>query len=221
MKYCKDCDVHYDTPLESCLFCSSKLETIEGVESYYKYTPYQSKSKGAKLIYRLLNYLNILSILTSLYIDLTFNKQMTFSLYVISSNLYAMILLMIIYYQPKWLTKLIMFTILTIAFVIGIGIIGSDYQWSIDYVFPLSIILNELMLMVLVIFNRKRWHEYVIFLLMVSLIGIAPFILNLTGVTVVTWPGIVSGFLSLAVWIGIFFLSSRSTKEELKRRFHF
>ena len=87
MKYCKDCDVHYDTPLESCLFCSSKLETIEGVESYYKYTPYQSKSKGAKLIYRLLNYLNILSILTSLYIDLTFNKQMTFSLYVISSNL--------------------------------------------------------------------------------------------------------------------------------------
>ena len=44
--------------------------------------------------------------------------------------------------------------------------------------------------------------------------------LNLVNVTEVFWPGYLSGFFSLAVWIGVFFLSSKNTKEELKRRFH-
>ena len=119
-----------------------------------------------------------------------------------------------------WTSKLVKTMIVTILAVILIGLSIRDYSWAIDYVFPFAIMSNILLLSVIIIFNKKKWFDYFSSLIIITIIGFVPGLMNLLSVTTIEWPSMVCFFYSAFTLLGIVFLPSKSSREEFKRRFH-
>lgn len=219
MKYCKTCHVHYDSDLEHCLLCNGDLEQEGEAVSVFKFTE-MTKRSTSKFFIRFFIYLNIISALVSLYLDLNNGLPLSWSLVVTITSIYAIIMYIILAVPTIWTSKLVKTMIATTLAVILIGLSIRDYSWAIDYVFPFAIVSNILLLSVIIIFNKKKWFDYFSSLIIITIIGLVPGLMNLLSVTTVEWPSMVCFFYAAFTLLGIIFLPSKSSREEFKRRFH-
>ncbi|MFA5560827.1 MAG: DUF6320 domain-containing protein [Acholeplasmataceae bacterium] len=220
MKYCKNCKMQMDTTSSECLFCNETLKVLSDEKTDYMFAVVK-KRKPNHYIARLLNILNVISALLVLYVDYRANNSLTWSPVVAIANLYVIIFITTIRIKTNWTTTFSKTIILTLLALIFIGIALQDYHWALDYVLPLGISFNILLLLILLFFNRKKWFDYAINLLILSIFALVPGILQLFNRLIIApWPSIVSFFLGLAVIIGIIFIPSKENKEEFKRRFH-
>ncbi|MFP4178398.1 MAG: DUF6320 domain-containing protein [Acholeplasmataceae bacterium] len=218
MKYCKTCRISYDTPLEHCLFCGQGL-TDDGVETNYSFTPH-AKHRGLKHFNRIFIFVNAISALIALFLDYRTGLPLTWSLIVAISNLYAIALFLILYVKSFWTTKLTKAIMVTVVLIGFIGLSIRDYGWALDYVFPLGITANILLLTVLLLINRKRWYDYSVHLFSLCLLGLIPALFDLLNVLDTRWPSIVCYLTGITTLLGMFLLSSEESKEEFRRRFH-
>lgn len=220
MKYCKTCDIHYDTTVDHCIFCNSELKSEPNKVYEYNYRPYIKHKTHGLFIYKLFLLLNIISVIICTYLDYIKDSHLYWSLIVSVGHVYAMILYSFLYYKIHWLTRIIWIIIATTLSVLGIAYITNDTSWAIDYILPFSIITNILISKILVLSRMKRFFDYLMHLFIVSLIGVVPLLLNIFNVTTTRWPSTVAFLYSIIVLITIFVLTSKETKEEFKRRFH-
>jgi hypothetical protein len=119
-----------------------------------------------------------------------------------------------------WTSKLSKSIIITAGSLILIGLSIRDYAWAIDYVLPISLMTNIFLISILIVVNKKKWFDYFSSLIIITLIGLIPGLLNLLRVTTVLWPSLVCFAFSAFTLLGIFFLPSKSSRDEFKRRFH-
>lgn len=218
MKYCKTCKISYDTPLERCLFCNQSLED-DGDKTSYSFTPHVKKRR-LKHANRIFVFINTVSALIALYLDYGNNASLTWSLIVAISNLYAIVLFLILYVKSVWITKLTKTVILTVMVILFLGLSIRDYGWALDYVFPLGITSNIALLIILLLVNRKRWYDFSVHLLSVSVLGLVPALFDLLHVLDTRWPSILCYLTGMTTLLGMFLLSSKESKDEFKRRFH-
>lgn len=219
MKYCKTCHLHYDTTLEHCMFCNGELESENADTLSYKFTIMQKKP-ASRFFTRLFYFLNIVSIIVSLYIDYADGLPLEWSLIVSITNLYAIIMFIILAVPTIWTSKLTKSIIITVLSVILIGLSIRDYAWAIDYVFPFAVMSNIFVITILILANKKKWFDYFASLIIITIIGLIPGLMNLLRLTQVQWPSLVCFAYSAFSLIGIFILPSKSLREEFRRRFH-
>jgi len=219
MKYCKTCRVHYDSDLEHCILCNGDLEQEDQTVSVFKFAEMTRKSTS-KFFIRLFIYLNITAALVSLYLDLNNGLPLSWSLVVAITSIYTVIMYIILAVPTIWTSKLVKTMIVSILAVILIGLSIRNYFWAIDYVFPFAIISNILILSMIIIFNKKKWFDYFSSLIIITIIGLVPGLMNLLKVTTVEWPSMICFFYAAFTLLGIVFLPSKSSREEFKRRFH-
>lgn len=219
MKYCKTCRVHYDSDLEHCLLCNGELEHSDDKESIFKF-PEMTKKSSSQFLIRFFIYLNIIAAIVSIYFDYANGLPLSWSLVVTVTTLYAIAMYIVLAIPTIWTSKLVKTIILTVLAVILIGLSIRDYSWAIDVVFPFAIMSNILLLSILIVFNKKKWYDYFSSLIIITIIGLVPGILNIFNVTVVQWPSMVCFFYAIFTVLGIIFLPSKSSREEFKRRFH-
>jgi len=219
MRYCKTCQINYDTNLEHCLLCGGDLKFDSDDHSTYKF-PEVTKRKKSNFYFRFFIFLNIICALITMVIDFISGSNLSWSLIVTSTNVYSILFIFILLNPNFWaskLTKLILSSIL-VAVIIGLSI--NDYTWAVDIVFPLTIVSTMLLLTILILTNRKKWYDYFAPLFIMSLIGLIPGLLLILDVTFIHWPSVVSFLYSSITLLGIIFLPSKSSREEFKRRFH-
>lgn len=220
MKYCKNCNMKMDTTLHNCLFCNEELTKVSEDKEVYMFAPVHKKQKKSYLT-RVFILLNFISALVSIFLDSRDNPILTWSLVVAISNLYVIIFILIVKIKTNWTATFSKAVILTLLALIFIGLAIRDYSWSLDYVLPLGLILNIVLLLVLLFFNRKKWFDFAINLFILSIFALIPGILQFFDqIIVIKWPSIASFFLGLSVLLGLFFVPSKASKEEFKRRFH-
>jgi hypothetical protein len=219
MKYCKTCHVHYDSDLEHCLLCNGELEQKSDAETLFKF-PEMTKRSTSKFLIKLFIYLNLIGAAVSLYLDFSNGLPLTWSLVVSITTLYAIFMYFIFAFPTIWTSKLVKTIILSVLAVILIGLSIRDYSWAIDIVFPFAIMSNMLLLSILIVFNKKKWYDYFSSLIIITIIGFVPGLLNIFNVTEVVWPSMICFFYSIFTLLGIMFLPSKSSREEFKRRFH-
>lgn len=219
MRYCKTCQIHYDTDLIHCIFCNGELEIPEDDQTSYKFKPI-TKKRHLGFFFRLFVFLNFISIFLSLTIDYLTGMPISWSLVVSSTNVYVIAALFILLYPSFWASKFTKMMVATILVVILIGLSIREVSWAIDYVFPFTAMSVSLVLTALIISNRKRWFEYFPPLFISILVGLLPGLLILLKVAQVHWPSLVSFIYSAVTLLGIIFLPSKSSREEFKRRFH-
>jgi hypothetical protein len=219
MKYCKTCHVHYDTPIDHCILCNGELETEGTNHLTYKFTEMQKKP-ASRLFIRIFYFLNIVSVIVSLYLDFADGLPLEWSLIVSITNLYAIAMFITLTVPTIWTSKLTKSIILTVLSAILIGLSIRDYAWAIDIVFPFAVLSNILIITILILANKKKWFDYFSSLLVITIIGLVPGLLNLFRVTTLQWPSLICFAYSAFTLFGIFILPSKSSREEFKRRFH-
>ena len=219
MRYCKTCHIHYDTDLENCMLCGGELEHQENDLSVYKFKEMSKKSK-ANFFYRLFIFLNFMSIFITLALDYLSGLPLSWSLVVSVTNLYTVVLIMILGNPNFWASKLTKVMISTVLVVILIALSLRDYSWAVDFVLPLATGSTIFVLSILIITNRKKWFDYFAPLLIITLVGLIPGLLFLLDLLNVIWPSIVCFSYASITLLGMIFLPSKSSREEFKRRFH-
>jgi hypothetical protein len=220
MKYCKTCKVHYNTPLDHCMLCNGDLDDDKKNETIYKFQDYVKKGVSSKFFFRLFYYINIVSIIVTLYIDYQQGLPLSWSLVVGITNIYAIVMFAILTNPTLWTSKLTKSIVLTVLSVILIGLSIRDYDWAIDYVFPLAVLTNTFLISILIITNKKKWFDYFVSLIFISIVGLIPGLFNLIKITNVQWPSLICFSYSAFTILGIILLPSKSSRDEFKRRFH-
>ncbi len=220
MKYCKTCHVKYDTNLSKCLLCEGNLDHIDGTtKSVYKFTPY-TKTRNPRRFQRLFLFVSGLSSAISLYLDLIDGSPLSWSLIVLASSAYAVILYLILFVPALWTSKLTKSLLVTLSGLIFVGLATRDHAWALDIVFPLGILINLILLSIMVFADRKRAFDYGFNLAILAMVGLIPGLLNLLGALSIVWPSVVTFIASATILVGMFALSTKEAKEEFKRRFH-
>lgn len=220
MKYCKNCEVHYDNPIEKCLICHNQLENENDTEIVNKFPPYIQKKHTRSIIVRLNLLLNILSILLSILINYSVESTLSWSLIVSVSNIYLILLVNLIVSKQNAALKVTYMVLLTTIEIIAIGFLLKDIHWAIDIILPFSMISTTLFLTIFTLSTKYRWQDY-IFLLLLSVVGnILLILLNIFNVTVTKWAVYGSFIYGLVTLIGLIVFLPKSVKEELLRRFH-
>ncbi len=219
MKYCKTCHLHYDTPLKHCMLCNGELEHEDQKEVAYKFTEIKQK-RTSKFFYRLFIFVNIVSILISMFIDLSDGLPLSWSLIVSITNFYAVVMFILLTVPTIWTSKLTKSIIVTTGSLILIGLAIRDHHWALDYVFPFAIMANILLISILIVFNKKKWFEYFSSLIVITIVGLIPGLFNLLKITQDTWPSVACFAYAIVTLLGIIFLPSKASREEFRRRFH-
>lgn len=219
MKYCKSCKLNYDTDLEKCLFCNQTLENHGETEPMFKFA-ILTKKRHTHFFYRFFIFINIISALVSIYIDYLGGLPLSWSYIVALTHAYVVTMFILMWSASLWISRISKIIVVSILSIILLGLAINDASWAIDYVFPLSIMANMLMLSLIIIFNRKKWFEYFGNLFIISIIGLIPGLLNILRVTVVTWPSAASFTYASVTLLGMIALPSKASREEFKRRFH-
>lgn len=220
MRSCNNCKVTYDTPLKHCIFCESELSINELDRSTYKFTPFQKRGSWV-FFYRLFLFINLLSAGVALYVDYTSGASLSWSLVVAISNLYAVVLCTILYVPTVWTSKVTKGMVVSIMAALFIGLAIRDHRWALDFVFPLGVMANTLLLSILLLANRSRWFDHAVSLFGICLFGLIPGVLNFFGSIGTHWPSIACFVYAIATLLGMVVLSTKESREEFKRRFHF
>lgn len=219
MRYCKTCNIHFDTDLENCLLCGGELEIPEDDLSVFKFKVV-SKKPRSNFYYRLFIFLNIMSVFITLTLDYLSGLPLSWSLVVSVTNLYSVMLLLTLGSPNFWVSKLTKTMIFTVSMVVLIGLSIQNHSWAVDFVFPLAVSSTSLVLTILIFVNRKKWFDYFASLFIIVLIGLVPGLLVLLKTVTIVWPSYVSFIYSILTLMGMIFLPSKNAREEFKRRFH-
>lgn len=222
MKYCKTCNLHYKDQQKNCIFCNNELVKMDSEENIAYAFPQYKKKNSSSFIFKLLCFLLFFASAVCMYLDFIYKNQhrFTWSILVFISSLYCIVLMYTIFKEGNWIAKFILSTLFTSVEVICIGLCIHHYHWAIDYVFPFSLMFNLIFLILILIVHKKSWYDVFYYLLCHCILGVIPSILNLCRVTKTTWPSTACLFISIAIFISLFFLKGNSSLKELKRRFH-
>ena len=216
MAYCKQCHLHYVSDQTHCVLCHQILEVDQ--KETKSYFPTFKKNKTLAPIIKYFMYLNLMSILITLIVDAQ-DLVFDFSLIVSLSNLYAIVLASFIFLPEFWTTKISKILILTLLSLLGLTVLIRETYWFIDYVLPLTLIANILLVGIAGLFYKKN-DDLLFQLLMLIVLGFIPGLLQMIGITSFDIPSQVSFFLSLTIFIYIFLFQRKLLFEAIKRRFH-
>lgn len=224
MKYCKTCNVTYNSPLHNCMFCNNPLEQENEEQEVNYFPPITKQPKAKKFVIKLLAFLFIITNITCLFLDITDDKtgtQLSWSLYVFSATLYALLLLLLLLRKCSIIKKLNMIFFLTILELLAIGIVSETYHWATDYILPFGIILSTMTMTSFLFGKRTKLYDNTIYVILASALFIFPLLLLLLGITKTTWPSIACIFYCIITLLSLFYFRTEEIKNELQRRLHF
>lgn len=216
MAYCKHCQIHYASDQKKCVLCQQALvDDTTQVKSYY---PTFKKQKTLAPLIKYFMYLNLMSIIITLLIDAQ-DLQFEFSLIVSLSNVYAIVLASFIFMPEFWTTKISKFLSLTLIGLLILTLVIQETYWFIDYVLPLTLTANILLVGIVGLFYKKN-DDLIFELFVLIVLGFIPGLLQITGFTQDHTPSLIGFMLSLTLFIFIFLFKRKLLFEAIKRRFH-
>lgn len=218
MNKCNFCKINIVDNSISCPLCGGALEKIETSENTYPNV--YRKTRVINIIFRILVLLAIISIFVSIMSNFYFGFTYKGSLTVGLAFLYA---LWVVYLFKKegagYRLRTFGAIIGGILLVSSIDFTFESKLWSINYVLPAAIILMDVIVLFLMIFNRRNWQSYILILGGVFVISIVPIILVFIGV--ITSPAMaqISFGICLVSLFAVLLLGGPRVKQELHRRF--
>ena len=117
-------------------------------------------------------------------------------------------------------TKISLTVFWGLIYTVVIDAVFGFTRWSINYVLPGAIFLIDVVLIILMIVDHRNFQSYMVFEIVMIVVGLIPIILMLTDV--VTSDAVCqAAFLSSVIlFLGTLILGGRAAWTELQRRFH-
>ncbi len=225
MKKCNNCNVKFNTNRLSCPFCHRILIETDEQKKYQEYPNYIPEKPKNYLIYKIFIFISILVSVAAVIVNLLFleyfDNKYWFAI-VLGGLFFLWILVAVtIISKNNIILKLILqgITIGIVLYTIEINTSLRDW-WSVIYVIPSIITLIEVATSVLMICIPKKAQSFMLYLILLSIIGIVPFIVVLLKELRPLWLSLVCMIVSVVILFGIFFFGSKELKDELNKKMH-
>lgn len=219
MGKCKQCNVTIRDNTTVCPLCQCVIEQDEHREDVYP--DIWNAEKKMKLFSNICLFA-VLVISAGLGVWNYFVGEHPWCVIPIASMFYLFVFLRVVILSSKgYRVKILLPVILGILLVIVIDIITGFYGWSVNYVLPGGVLLADLIIVIMMIVNKRRWQSYMIMQIGMIAVSIVPIILWLMpgGITRPLVSLIAFG-VSLFLFLGTLIIGDRAARGELKRRFH-
>ncbi|MDD3191664.1 MAG: DUF6320 domain-containing protein [Bacilli bacterium] len=218
MKKCPTCQVDVNSSRTTCPLCGEKLEGQGGQATH---PPYQFEKQKINLALRILLFLSIIAISSTVLINfLTFHGDF-WSFYVVLGILYMWILLRSTIMSNRNIAMRLLIQMISISLLcIGIEEVSRSSGWALEYIVPFTCIASTVAIVIVILSKKMRYNDYLLYLLTAILISFVPLILYWTEVVQILWPSIAAAGVAFITVVGMLLFSDRATKDELKKRFH-
>lgn len=222
MKYCNACKARVANPLEHCPLCYATLNAIGEEPEMDSYPDYHGAAKRYNLILRILLMLSVAAAVICLTINLLVSKSFLWSLLVIANIAYCWLAISTAL-RKRYSAG---FKLLAQVFYLGALLVVIDQMtdtnvnWAYDYALPLLFCSAILTMTIVCLARRLRLREFILYFILIALLGFIPLILLGVGVMQTSWPAIVSAVYGGLSLISLFVFADSATRMELKKRFH-
>lgn len=221
MKYCESCKVSVDNPVQRCPLCYGMLTPKDNQPEFPSYPALLQKAERYNLIYRALIALSLAVSVTCLTINLLTNRSVLWSLIVIGNILYMWVAISTAVRSRSKLGFNVMIQAISLAFLLVIiDWLSGHSNWALNYVVPFVFITATFSITMIIIVRRMDLRSFILYFFLTALIGFIPLLLMAVGQVTVLWPSLASALYSGLSLIGLFIFADRTTKQELKKRFH-
>ena len=219
MSKCLNCKIEILDETERCPLCHSILEQTESLENMYPEVHYRFRRMD--FISRLYLFLAILIEAALIELNIFHYNGIWWSVIPGLILLYGyLVLRYAVIGRSGYRSKSFILTLVFVLSAIAADLVTGYKGWSLDYLLPLAIILMDVSILILMIYNRRFWQSYIIVQLFMVICSIVPIALYLLGLekqmNMAFLPMMVSG----SLFIGTMILGERRAWTELKRIFH-
>ena len=219
MSKCRNCNVEILDETEFCPLCHSVLEQTEELENMYPDA--RLKTQKMKFVTRLYLFCALVVEFLLVTIDFHGENQVHWSILVGLGLLYVYtVLRYAVLGKSGYRAKTIVLVLLAVLLTVAVDFITGYRGWSVDYVASGGILLVDVIIIILMIWNRRNWQSYLMWQIAMILFSVVPAVLYLAGLEhnfiMAFLPLIASVFLFLGTWM----IGGRRASQELYRRFH-
>lgn len=220
MNKCQKCHVVILDDTDRCPLCQHVLQS-DGSPQENGYPNAIAVTKRFRFLENLLIFLSIMLETLLLVINYNTNPKLPWSL-VVGIVLFYLntVLHMTLLGRSSLLFKILSLILLAVVMLAGIDYLTGYRGWSLDYVLPCGILALDLVLLVLILVNRRGWQSYMMAELMMVLLSVIPMILRVVGIIQFPYLVWISFAASVFLFLGTLLLGDRRARTELKRRFH-
>ncbi|MBR1629163.1 MAG: zinc ribbon domain-containing protein [Lachnospiraceae bacterium] len=219
MSRCHHCQIEIIDRTETCPLCQGVLEIGGETDRFYPDIPGQQKR--FLLIRRIFTFVSLVAISLCLFIDYHTEQRMNWS-FIASGGIFLALTLFWILTNPNtgYRSRIIFSFCLVFAYLLLIDIITGFSGWSVNFVLPGAIFLINLVLLFLMIYNRRSWQSYMILQIGCIWVGAIPIALIYAGI--VRYPVLseLAFGSSVFLFIGTLIFGGQAAKMELQRRFY-
>ena len=219
MSKCRNCNVEILDETEFCPLCHSVLEQTEELENMYPDA--RLKTQKMKFATRLYLFCAIVVEFLLVVIDFNGENQVHWSILVGLGLLYVYtVLRYAVLGKSGYRAKTIVLVLLAVLLTVAVDFITGYRGWSVDYVASGGILGMDVIIIILMICNRRNWQSYIMWQIAMILFSVIPAVLYWLGLErnliMAFLPFIVSVFL----FLGTLMIGGRRASQELYRRFH-
>lgn len=220
MRFCNRCNVTIENNVKNCPLCSRLTKEIS--PDYEQDFPDNISKKKFKNPIRIIMFIAIAVICINVAIDLVNPAYRLLSMLVIVSTVYATFVAVMLINSHRNIGLMVLVN----TFGVSLFIIFIDYylgfkMWSLNYVIPALIIAASAAITIIIVIKPMLLRDYIIYQLIIALMGICALLLVVFDVVTVQWPSISSCVYCVLLFIGMFLFRDRGTRHELKKRFHY
>ncbi len=220
MRYCRSCKFNIENDLKKCPLCGTHTE--EKDKNYNNDYPKVENRYITDLINQAMLFIAIAISIVSLFVNRYLARSVPWSFIAIIGVFYLLLSSKFILNKGKNYGFFVLTQVVLISIVIFLidHLIGYN-GWSVDYVIPFVIISGSLAISTISIISPFKYKEYIVYLLIIALLGLIPLVLILCGVAKVYWTSAVCVIYSVLTVLAMIIFSRRKLNTELKKRLHF
>lgn len=224
MKYCSSCNVLVDNPIERCPLCFTSLTQHDASPEFQSYPSLLQKAARYNLLLRILIMLSLTACAVCVTVNLlTLSRWggMLWSLVVVGNIAYMWIAVSTAVRKRAKLGVNIIVQVISLSLLmLLLDWFSGQNNWALNYVVPFLLITATLSITIITIIRRMDAGSFILYFFLIALMGFIPIFLLAFGLTTVRWPALVSAGYSGLSLISLFIFADRTTKQELKKRFH-
>lgn len=219
MSKCRQCNVEILDETERCPLCDSVLEYTIEVENMYP----NVKVRTRKWVFLSRIYLFTAIVLEVILFGVNYvdKYKIGWSLIVGLGLLYGYLVIQLaILGQAGHKLKIVLLAAIGIVMMVLADFVIGYHGWSVNYALPSCIIILDVGISALMLWNRRNWQSYIMWQILMMLVCVLMVILYIFGI--ITEPYImVSAIMATGFMIlGTLIFGDRRARVELYRRFH-
>ena len=222
MNKCLHCGVNILDETDVCPLCQCVVESGNENMAGERYPDIRLKARNLDLACRIVLFLSIVLGALSVIVNYLDDSQIWWSVIVVGGLAYLLLIMFffIINEHAGYRSKVMISVTCTAAYLVLIDYVFGFKHWSLDYGLPLTLVIVDALIILVMFINIRNWQSYLSFQIFMIICSGVCVLLSLFGVIRHPLMSYVALGLSVVMFLAAFIIGGRRARNELKRRFH-